>query len=46
MKIRNQIKRSVMKWDVMDARDMIYDAQMFHLIIDKSTIDSILCAGN
>jgi hypothetical protein len=36
-------KRPDMKWEVMDARDLGYDSQMFDMIIDKSTIDALLC---
>ena len=36
-------KRPDMKWEVMDARDLSYESQMFDLIIDKSTIDALLC---
>ena len=32
-----------MKWDVMDAREMTYEDKTFDLIIDKSTVDAILC---
>ena len=32
-----------MKWEVMDARELGYESQMFDLIIDKSTIDALLC---
>jgi EEF1A lysine methyltransferase 4 len=34
-----------MKWEVMDVRDLKYPGEMFDLIIDKSTIDALLC-GN
>jgi hypothetical protein len=32
-----------MKWDVMDVRDLKYQNELFDLIIDKSTIDALLC---
>ena len=32
-----------MKWDVMDIRKMSYQDNSFHLIIDKSTFDALLC---
>ena len=32
-----------MKWDVMDVRKMSYEDKSFDIIIDKSTIDAILC---
>ena len=34
-----------MKWEAMDARNMTYESEFFDLIIDKSTIDTLLC-GN
>lgn len=34
-----------MKWDVMDIREMSYRDESFDIIIDKSTIDALLC-GN
>ena len=34
-----------MKWDVMDIRHMSYKDESFDLIIDKSTMDALLC-GN
>ena len=45
--IQNMAKRTQdrpqMKWEVMDVRDMTYQDNTFDLIIDKSTIDAILC---
>ena len=32
-----------MKWDVMDVTDLKYESNLFDLIIDKSTIDALLC---
>ena len=32
-----------MKWDVMDCRELKYNDESFDLIIDKSTIDALLC---
>ena len=32
-----------MKWDVMDVRDLKYEDNSFDLIVDKSTIDALLC---
>jgi EEF1A lysine methyltransferase 4 len=43
MKQRNEKKRPEMKWDVMDVRKMTYQNGQFDVIIDKSTIDAILC---
>lgn len=36
-------KRPDMQWDVMDARELAYESQMFDLVIDKSTMDALLC---
>ena len=36
-------KRPDMKWQVMDARDLGYESEMFDMIIDKSTMDALLC---
>ena len=44
MKKRNIEKRPEIKWEVMDIRDMAYEDSSFDLIIDKSTIDTLLCA--
>ena len=43
---RNKDLRPEQRWDVMDVKDLKYDDQMFDLIIDKSTIDAILCGDN
>ena len=43
---RNEKTRPKMKWDVMDCTDMTYGDNTFDLIIDKSTIDAILCGDN
>ena len=32
-----------MKWDVMDVRELKYPDNSFDLIVDKSTIDALLC---
>ena len=32
-----------MKWEVMDCRELKYENDQFDLIIDKSTIDAMLC---
>ena len=32
-----------MKWDVMDVRELKYEDGFFDLIVDKSTIDALLC---
>jgi len=45
MKLRNFKSRPELKWNVMDVRDMNYENEFFDLIIDKSTIDAMLC-GN
>jgi len=43
MKKRNKEKRPEMQWDVMDATDLKYETGQFDLIVDKSTIDCLLC---
>ena len=43
MSLRNSIKRPELKWEVMDVRNMSYLSNFFDLIIDKSTIDALLC---
>lgn len=43
MKDRNLKMRPHMKWEVMDVRDLKYDDGFFDLIVDKSTIDALLC---
>ena len=35
-----------MVWRVMDCTDLKYDHGAFDLIIDKSTIDALLCGDN
>ena len=46
MKKRNEGIRPEMKWDVMDILDMsLYKDGQFDMIIDKSTIDAILCGA-
>ena len=42
---RNKKLRPKLHWKVMDVRDLRYSKEMFDLIIDKSTIDALLC-GN
>ena len=43
---RNERRRPDMKWEVIDIKDMsTYANNSFDLVIDKSTIDAILC-GN
>ena len=34
-----------MVYEVMDVRDMRYEDEMFQLVIDKSTIDALLCGA-
>jgi len=45
MKGRNSQRRPEMDWEVMDVRDLKYPNETFDLIVDKSTIDALLC-GN
>lgn len=34
-----------MKWSVMDVRDLKYEDNTFDLLLDKSTIDALLCGS-
>ena len=43
---RNKTQRPVMKWEVMDVRELKYESNKFDLIVDKSTIDALLCGDN
>jgi ubiquinone/menaquinone biosynthesis C-methylase UbiE len=36
----------LMRYDVMDVRKMDYKDESFDLIIDKSTIDSLMCSDH
>ena len=45
MKSRNK-NRKGLHFDVMDASDMAYKDESFDLIIDKSTIDALLCGDH
>ena len=42
MRVRNE-KRSGMEWLEMDVRKLEFDDNYFDLLIDKSTIDALLC---
>jgi EEF1A lysine methyltransferase 4 len=42
---RNKTIRPQLHWKVMDVRDLGYTKEMFDVVIDKSTIDALLC-GN
>lgn len=35
-----------MGWKVMDCRDLKYPDNEFDMVIDKSTIDALLCGNN
>ena len=35
-----------MRYDVMDVRKMTYGDEYFDLVIDKSTIDTLMCSEN
>ena len=37
------MKRPELKWEVMDVLNMRFASNSFDLIIDKSTIDALLC---
>ena len=45
MKTRNKDRKGL-HFDVMDASDMAYKDESFDLIIDKSTIDALLCGDH
>ena len=44
MSLRNQKSRPGLKWEVMDVRNLSYPDETFDVIIDKCTIDAILCS--
>ena len=45
MKERNAEKRPELQWNVMDVKDMnSYSSNFFDIIIDKSTLDALLCS--
>ncbi len=47
MSARNHSTRPSLLWDVMDVRDMsAYPSNTFDLIIDKSTIDALMCGDD
>jgi Methylase involved in ubiquinone/menaquinone biosynthesis len=35
-----------MTWTVMDVRDLKFNSNNYDLVIDKSTIDALLCGDN
>ena len=43
MKARNTESRPNMTWEIMDCRELNYKTETFDLIVDKSTIDALLC---
>jgi ubiquinone/menaquinone biosynthesis C-methylase UbiE len=43
-KIKQSKKFEEMVYEVMDACSMTYADQMFDLVLDKSTIDALLCS--
>ena len=45
MKQRNNLLEN-MKYEVMDATDLKYQDNYFDAIIDKATIDTLLCSSN
>jgi ubiquinone/menaquinone biosynthesis C-methylase UbiE len=45
MKDRNSTRRSHMKWETMDCRDLKYNDEFFDMVLDKSTIDALLCGS-
>ena len=45
MALRNK-SRPEMAWQLMDCRNLKYPNQYFDLILDKTTIDCLLCGDN
>lgn len=43
MSARNAEKRPEMKWVVMDIMDLKYDTGSFDIVLDKGTMDAIMC---
>lgn len=46
MKERNEISRPKMKWQVMSAMDLKFSDNSFDLIVDKGTVDALICGGD
>ena len=44
--INNQQDGTGMTYEVMDARDIKYEDNTFDLVVDKSTIDALLCGDD
>lgn len=42
--IKNEKKQSEMVYEVMDVTSMSYPDSSFNLVLDKSTIDALLCS--
>lgn len=40
---RNVFRRPEIEWSVMDVRKLNYEDESFDIIIDKSTLDCIMC---
>lgn len=45
MSQRNSQSRPTLVWQVMDCTNLEYEDEFFDIVIEKSTIDSLLC-GN
>lgn len=43
-KIRKEKKYDLMVYEVMDVRRMTYSNESFDLVLDKSTIDALMCS--
>lgn len=43
---KRNFSRNKMKYEVMDCCNLKYEDNFFNVVIDKSTIDAILCGDN
>ena len=42
---RNVFRRPEIEWSIMDCRKLTYEDESFDLIIDKSTLDCLMCGA-
>lgn len=45
-KVREARGYNEMVYEVMDVREMTYGNEMFDVVIDKATIDTLMCSDN